>query len=164
MVAEKPCLALWFNNGGQTLPAHHHSGSSQAACECGWMCALVRGGRAGIILAVKSGAPAAPRLRTQRHREDSVDNEQPLWCVLQGLVKAKPHRLSEITINCYCPPCLLFHFCCCLIRFHTFLHIILDLIPIMEVGGCFDQGSISFSHIKRPEFWNSEIVLQIKYR
>lgn len=131
----------------QRTASHPHCPSPQwVFTDWMWMWVGWFGEGGGIILAVKSGVPAALS-GTQRHHKDSVDNEQPLCCVLQGLVKAKPHRHSEIGINCYCPLCLLFHFHCCLIRFHTFLHIILNLILIMEIRDCFDQGSIFFSHI-----------------
>lgn len=51
-------------------------------------------GGVGIILAAQSRVPAAPS-GSQRHRQDSVDNEQSLWCVLQGLAKAEPENSNE---------------------------------------------------------------------
>ena len=57
-----------------------------------------------------------------RRREDSVDNEPSLWCVLQGPVKAEPghsneaqasvwsHKYTHIWIQHYCPSRRLFFF------------------------------------------------------
>lgn len=80
LLAVESSPALWFTIREQrgSFPACPHCGSSQTA-GCGWL------GR-GIILAERSRAPAAAS-GTERHHEDSEDNEQSLWCVLQGLVK-----------------------------------------------------------------------------
>lgn len=51
-------------------------------------------GEVRIILAVQSRVPSAPS-RTQQHHEDTVDNEQSLQYVQQGLVKVEPGNSNE---------------------------------------------------------------------
>lgn len=145
------CGALWFAIRRRTagLAAHLHRGSSPQIAGL-WV------GRGGDYPGGAERGSAAPS-GTQRHHEDSVDNEQSLWCVLQGLVKAEPgssnealasvwsytdnhrqYKSTSIVLHADFFP----HIHCSLIRFHTFLHIILHLILIMEIRSCLGAGCI----------------------
>lgn len=119
-----------------------HRGSSHAARM--WVGGCVGGWCGWIILPVQSRVPAAPS-RSQRHHEDSVDNEQSLWCVLQGPVKAEPGNSNEAQtsvwsrthIQRYESTTIVLHshffFSPLSQRFDKISHIILDLILIMEI-------------------------------
>lgn len=110
---EEPALVLWFPIRGQPASVHIFI--------CGDVCGWV-GDYSG------SAAPNG----SLRHHEDSVDNEQPLWCVLQGRVKAEPGSSTETQASCQ-KPCrhskiwthilasaaTFYHFCKGLTRLHS---------------------------------------------
>lgn len=81
---EELALVLWFPIRGQPASLHIFI--------CGDVCGWV-GDYSG------SAAPNG----SLRHHEDSVDNEQPLWCVLQGRVKAEPGNSTETQASCQKP-------------------------------------------------------------
>ena len=146
VAAEEPSLALWSSIRRQTAepPAHPQWGSSQTL-----------GMWVGINLAASSRVPAAPS-GSQRHREDSVDNDPSLWCVLQGPAKAEPgysnearasvwsHTGAQIWIHLYCPSRRIFFFFLPSQQFEKISLIILNLILIMEIRDWVGRSTISF--------------------
>lgn len=117
----------WMGVGGSwgtisgSLIQHQTTDGRVSCTHPQWGSSQTLGMWVGINLAAPSRVPAAPS-GSQRHREDSVDNESSLWCVLQGPVRAEPgysnearasvwsHTGAHIWIHLYCPSHRVFFF------------------------------------------------------
>lgn len=152
----------WMGVGGSwgtisgSLIRHQTTDGRVSCTHPQWGSSQTLGMWVGINLAAPSRVPAAPS-GSQRHREDSVDNEPSLWCVLQGPVRAEPgysnearasvwsHTGAHIWIHLYCPSRSVFFFFPQ--QFEKISLIILNLILIMEIRDWVGQSTISFLQI-----------------